>query len=382
MKILHCCLSSIYVDGYGYQENILPRYNKADGHEVKILASTEVYINNQKLGYVAPGSHVDDAGIEITRLPYRRFLPHKIMRKLRYYQGVTKFLEQFQPDVILYHGISGHGMVEVADYCSTHPSTKLYIDSHASFANSGRNFLSKNIQHKILGRCWMGKALPLAEMILPISLECYPFLRELYKIPDANMELFPLGGEILSSEEHQSLRKSLRQELGFSDDDIVLIHTGKMNSNKNTSILLDALLRTKETSAIKLIMVGSACDEVKAKIDDAAQRDSRIRYLGWLSGDRLRQLFHAADIYMQPGSASASFQQALCAGCAGAARSAHSYPEFFGNAFWPIDSTEDIVKLLQSIAANPELLVYKKRESFAFAKENLDYAILASRIYR
>ena len=41
MRILHLCLSCFYIDGYNYQENILPRINHEDGHDVRILASTE-----------------------------------------------------------------------------------------------------------------------------------------------------------------------------------------------------------------------------------------------------------------------------------------------------------------------------------------------------
>ena len=50
MKILHLCLANFYVDEFNYQENILPRINKLDGHEVYILASTETFINNTKIG--------------------------------------------------------------------------------------------------------------------------------------------------------------------------------------------------------------------------------------------------------------------------------------------------------------------------------------------
>lgn len=39
MKILHLCLACFYIDGYTYQENILPRINREDGHDVRILAS-------------------------------------------------------------------------------------------------------------------------------------------------------------------------------------------------------------------------------------------------------------------------------------------------------------------------------------------------------
>ena len=57
MKILHCCLAAFYIDDYGYQENILPKIHKKQGHQVEILASTETYLNNSELGYIKPKSY-------------------------------------------------------------------------------------------------------------------------------------------------------------------------------------------------------------------------------------------------------------------------------------------------------------------------------------
>ena len=84
MKIFHGCLASVYIDKYSYQENILPKMHKLQGLEVQIVASTETYINNTTLGYVSPSSYCTPDNIPITRIPYTRFLPHFLARKLRY----------------------------------------------------------------------------------------------------------------------------------------------------------------------------------------------------------------------------------------------------------------------------------------------------------
>jgi len=44
MKILHLKLSNFFIDGVSYQENMLPRQNFKYGHDVKIIASAETYI--------------------------------------------------------------------------------------------------------------------------------------------------------------------------------------------------------------------------------------------------------------------------------------------------------------------------------------------------
>lgn len=106
MKILHLCLSNYYIDGYGYQENYLPYFNKEDGHQVKIIASTETFIDNNHLGYLEPAVYQTEGGISIERLAYKKYLPHKIMTKIRSYQNLYERMEDFKPDVILCHGMA------------------------------------------------------------------------------------------------------------------------------------------------------------------------------------------------------------------------------------------------------------------------------------
>src|SRR5690554_899738 len=98
MRILHVCLSNFYIDNYGYQENILPKMHQLQGHEVAILASTETFIENSKLGYVEPSSYITEYGVPITRIPYIKLLPLALAKKVRKYKGVRSFLHSFKPD--------------------------------------------------------------------------------------------------------------------------------------------------------------------------------------------------------------------------------------------------------------------------------------------
>lgn len=69
MRILHLCLACFYIDGYNYQENILPRIDRENGNEVLVIASTETYVNNSELGYVEPGEYTTFDGIHVIRIP-------------------------------------------------------------------------------------------------------------------------------------------------------------------------------------------------------------------------------------------------------------------------------------------------------------------------
>ena len=88
MKILHCCLACFYIDNYSYQENILPKFHKIQGNDVKILASTETYIDNKVLGNTVSGSYFNEDGIEVTRINYSKYLPLFLAKKIRKYIDV------------------------------------------------------------------------------------------------------------------------------------------------------------------------------------------------------------------------------------------------------------------------------------------------------
>jgi len=171
MKILHCCLASFYIDNYGYQENILPRQNKLDGHEVSILASTETFTNNYELIYVAPKKYINEDGIAVTRVPYKKIFNNFITRKIRKYQGVYQILEEEDPDVILFHGMGAWELLNVVKYKKNHPCVTLYADSHSDANNSATNFLSKNILHKIFYAMIARHACQYIDKILCISLD-------------------------------------------------------------------------------------------------------------------------------------------------------------------------------------------------------------------
>ena len=254
MRIAHCCLSCFYIDGYGYQENILPRMNKKDGHEVKILASTETFSSEGLIEYTQPGTYINDDGIEVTRIPYRRLpIPTRIKAKLRYYDGVYHFLETYRPDVILFHGDCGHGIVEVASYVSDHQSVRLFMDSHATFANSASNLLSKVFLHRLFGRYCLKRAQPFIRAVLCITPDSAAFVNSLYGVPHSLIEFFPLGGTIISDDSYRARREETRSSIGIDSNSIVCLHSGKLSKDKRTKTLIDAW---------KMIQIGDKAPEV------------------------------------------------------------------------------------------------------------------------
>lgn len=381
MKILHCCLSCFYVDNYNYQENILPSINKIDGHEVEIIASTETFVENSKIGYIKPGKYFTEDGIEITRIPYKKYLPHCIMKKVRHYDNVYNLIDEFSPDIILFHGVPAYELITIAKYKKNNPSVKFYVDSHEDKNNSGTNWLSETVLHKIFYKNIIKRAYNFIDKIFYITYETKVYLQEVYDIKEEKLEYFPLGGYIFNQEQRAKSRNKVREQLGLKEEDILLLHSGKMDKLKRTQELLKAFIEVNKEN-FKLVIIGSIPEEQKGTIEKLIQKDNRVYYLGWKSSTELLEYLCACDLYVQPGSQSATMQNALCCGSVVALYPHKSHTFLLDDAAFYIESVTDMVNLFNKIADNIEILENKRKLLFDLACEKLDYKKLAARLYK
>ena len=382
MRILHICLSSFYIDNYNYQENALPRVNKEDGHKVRILASTESYLDNAHTGFLEPKEYVTEYGVPIKRLPYVKIGPHSLTIKFRKYPHVYEEIAAFAPDVILCHGLSFWSVLDVIRYKKDHPQVKLYADTHTDAGNSGTNWLSLHVLHLIFYRFLIQKALPYLEKYFYISEEGRLFSVRNYGVPEDIMEFYPLGGTLLPEEEYQVIRTKCRTELGLGKDELLLIHSGKLVSLKRTDELLRAFSSVPKLRA-RLVVIGSIPDEQKELLSPLMEADSRIIYLGWKAGEELQEYLCACDLYCQPGSESITAQNAICRNCPLLLYPHESYLKDYewGNVFW-VKSEADMVGVFRRLAENPAVLAPMEENSRRCAQKLLDYRILAARLYQ
>lgn len=381
MKILHICLANFYIDNYAYQENMLPRINHEDGHDVRILASTETFVDNAHLGYVEPSEYVTEYGVPIKRLPYVKVGNSFSTHKFRAYPHLYGEIASFAPDVIFCHELQFWSVRDVIRYKKDHPAVKLYADTHAAYNNSGPNWLSLHVLHRGLYRYLTKKAFPYLEKYFYISDECRQFSHEIYDIPNEKMAFYPLGGTLLSDEEYAAVRAKRRAELGLVENDRLYIHSGKLDALKRTDELLRAFSAVEDPHAV-LAVIGSIPEDRKSILLPLMEADKRIRYLGWRTGEELQEYLCAADLYCQPGSQSVTMQNALCRYCPVMLypHPAHTADYDRGEVIW-IKTQADMEMVFRSLATDPAQLKPLRENAKKIARELLDYRKLAARLY-
>lgn len=379
MKIAHLMLFNFYIDDAFYQENILSRQNKADGHDVLIIASTHVFAKGNSMKFIKPGEYYTKEGIKVIRVPYKNILNKKISEKVRAYKNVYQHLITFKPDVIFSHGIGGYESKTIAKYIKKNPTTKLYIDCHSDYFNSASTFISKNVLHRIFYRFYFWKYVKYAQKVYYVTPESIEFLKELYGFNDSDkLEYLPLGGYIIEDEERIKIQKVIRKELNISASDIVFIHTGKMDAKKKSFELIKAFSRINSNN-IRLLIVGSFSDDVYSKVKSLIETDNRILFLGWKKGEEVQDYLCASDVYLQPGGRTVTVQNAVCCGCAITVSKRISYTYLFGEAAMYAETEEEIFTQLNRIIENPELINKYQKALIKIAKEMLDYKVLANR---
>ena len=380
MKILHCCLASFYIDNYSYQENILPKMHKLQGHDVAILASTEVFINNSIIGYTKSGHYATSENIPITRVPYVKWLPKFICKKLRIYSGINPVIKNFNPDIIFIHGSQFISIVNIASYMQKNPHVRIYVDGHTDFINSGKNWVSKNILHGIIYK-WCTKTIePFAKKfygVLPIRVN---FFRDVYGIQASKVELLVLGADhtVVDFANKDQIRKNIREKLNIKENDFVIITGGKIDTRKRIDILMQNVIDIKILDIV-LIVFGTAVKEIESIIKELALSNS-IRFIGWIASDKVYDYFLSADLAIFPGTHSVLWEQAVGVGlpCVFKKWEGMQHVDLKGNCLF-FEKENELKNIILSLYYNKELLLKMKAVAEEKGMQEFSYYEIAKR---
>lgn len=318
MKIVMIC--EFYDGSLEYQENLLSRYYNKYGHEVTIITSTFTDVRDfvaDRHDPTRPGSETIDATARIIRLPYK----YNLMNRFRAYRGVLPILESIQPDLIFVHDISPN-FPEVISYHRRTPHSRIVMDYHADYSNSGKNWLSLALLHGILRKRVLDHARPYIQKIFPVVPASERFLHEIYHVPHQEMELLPLGGDVdlVVNLRERSARDTIRNQLGIADRDVVVFSGGKLTPEKRTDVLLDAIQRVQEEvdgPQIHLLIAG-IIDETDSNyavhLREKIRERVNVHLLGWLGRDDVYKHMLASDLAVFPASQSVLWQQSIVCG--------------------------------------------------------------------
>lgn len=376
MRIVHICLASFYVEGLGYQENILPQRHAELGNEVTVLTSDYVFNSKQEEGKREQSDYVNDFGIHVKVLP--RSTRYGYYSRFRDFDGVYDAIESIDPDIIFVHGGQFVALKDVIKYCKKHRDVKLFIDQHGDYYNMKIDTAKAMFVHLYIYGHWMRKAVPFTQKFWGVTPWRCQYLREVYKIPENKIGLLVMGGDDdkIRFEDMPRLRKDIREELSLTDKDFVVVTGGKIDSTKNIHLLMQAVSELEGKA--KLIVFGQPNNEMENIINELS-KDGNIRFLGWIPSDKVYDYFLASDLAVFPGTHSVLWEQACACGipCVFKDWEGMHHIDVGGNCeFLHKDSTEEIKEVLSEIIGDKEKY-YGMKQAAEKSKKDFFYSEIA-----
>lgn len=385
MKILMLC--DAYFINFQYQENLIAKSYIKLGHEVVVITTTneniidfvnDIHDNSfpEKIEY--------DNDIKIYREPYSI----NILNKIRKFKNVKQILEKEKPDFLFSHDIQ-FNIGDLVDYKKRNNNTRIIMDYHADFTNSGKNWLSINILHKIIRKNYLYNYKKYIEKIYPVVPASEDFLHKIYGIPHSEMELLPLGCEYDECERFRNETdvEALRKEFNILPEDIVVITGGKFHKLKRTHVAINTIKKINLKN-VHLIVFGKADkgyeDYLNSMMNDA--KGFNIHFTGWADSKRIYELMAISDIALFPASQSVLWQQSigmhlpLIVGDFGGQDMSYLNQNNNLIKIEVQDINEDfIAKIILDLTQHPEKIILMKKGAERTAKEYLDYMIIAKK---
>ena len=311
MKIVHICLSCFYVDGMGYQENILPKYH-SESNEVYIITSDFAFDSSGNVIKKEKKEYQNEYGIPVKVLDKsNRYGP---LSKYNDFDGLYESLCKINPDVIFCHGGQFVALKDVIRYCKKNPQVKLFIDQHGDYYNTPVNSFRKRLGQYLIYGYWMRKAQKYTQKFWGVTPWRCQYLSDVYAIKKEKIALLPMGGddEKICFSQQKEISEKIRNGNDISDNDLLIVTGGKIDSEKRIDVLMKAVAEL-DCDSIKLLVFGKANEKIKAQIESLAD-DKHIRYIGWVPADDVYNYFLAADLAVFPGTHSVLWEQACACG--------------------------------------------------------------------
>lgn len=307
MKIVHTCLACFYVEGMGYQENLLPKHHVLAGYQVTLITNEFCFDKNYKPQKREKLDYINKDNIHIRTL--KNSNRYGYYSRFGDYEKIYETLEEENPDVIFVHGGQFVGLMDVLKYCKKHPNVKLYIDQHGDFYNMNVSTVKNIIIQKFIFGYWIRKAVKYATCFWGVTPWRCEYLHKVYGVPKKKIDLLIMGAddENINFEQKVEIRQRIREEHQIAEDDFLITTGGKIDAAKNIHHLMEAC---RGLDKVKLLVFGSVLPNVQDQFDAALKDNENVIYIGWLDAGKVYDYFLASDLVAFPGTHSVLWEQA------------------------------------------------------------------------
>ncbi len=287
---------------------MLTKYQVKAGHEVYLIASQWEWNKVGKIEkHIGDSEYINADGVCVKRLPIK--CDKDVFYRYKRFLGFNEAIEKIEPEIIFVHNLQFFDIDKIVKYAKAH-FVKIFADNHADFSNSARSKLAI-VFYKTIWR-------HMAQMIEPYVTKFYgvlparvDFLKNIYKLPTEKCELLLMGAD---DEEVERARKvenqqRVRNDLGISNDDFLIVTGGKIDEWKTQTLLLMEAIKKISNDRVKLLIFGPVSEGIKVKFDEIFDKQ-KMRYVSWANTNQSYDYFAIADLVVFLGRHSVYWEQA------------------------------------------------------------------------
>lgn len=295
MKIVHICITEPYVDGWGYQSNLLPQYLQKQGIQNYIVTSANnfpCYLKKEEAEKImAKGKSYEIDGVIVKRIKTL-----KITHALLLCHGLSKVLEEVKPDAIFHHNFNCTTFPIAARYAKK-ARIPLVLDNHADTINMTSHKLWVWLYYKFLIRnsCRLYKN-QIYKAYGVTHARC-EFIHDYFGVREEKIDFLPIGADVDLADKIYP-KEMLREMYDIREDDFVIVSGGKMGKYKGTDFLIHAVDELVSSRVnLRLVLFGSFEDEETVTL---ARESANVTYMGWCDRTKTLQLLKMADVACWP----------------------------------------------------------------------------------
>lgn len=307
MIIVHIAPNATYNDYWGYQENLLPKYQRKMGHDVILITSVKTHKNGLVIEGES-GDYILSDGVRVIRRSYKNYV-NRVLTNVVSYIPVKDILNEIKPDFIFFHGLISCTIFEVIRYKKEHPSCKIVQDNHMDY-NIG--FEQKTIKQKLM-RTWYRhinkKSIKYVEKIYGVTPWRREYAHDYFQIPDDKLDILIMGAddEHMHLQKRNEIRKYIREKYKIEQEDFLIVSGGKIDKKKKIDLLIKSIINMPN---VKLLIFGSVSENIREEFNRLIENTPNVIMIGWIESKDIYEYFYAADLVFFPGQHSVLWEQA------------------------------------------------------------------------
>lgn len=311
MNIVHISPNAPYNDSWGYQENILPKYQKKLGHNVTLIITNTTH-EKGKIVETDCTDYVSTDGVRIIRLRRKNYYIDCLTLHCSYLP-VYSYLLELSPDMVFYHGLVSTTIYDVVKYKKNIKSSCIIVQDNHLDKNIGWG--KKNLTYYINREFYRGiyrKTKEYISKVYGVTPWRKEYAEEFFDVSKEKTDVLIMGAddEKIDFEHRKEIRNRIRKKYQIQENEFLIVTGGKIDKKKKIDILMDAVTGINN---VKLLIFGNVLDDVQKIFEEKLKKNRNIIYIGWINADSVYNYFFAADIAFFPGQHSVLWEQACAA---------------------------------------------------------------------